>query len=140
MMPGPNNDASAALVSPTLRNDIASFFNSLHHFALVDHSLRTRFQVTLVGINKAPLSVQHESLAIWVKDTHTEKRHEFVIDRVPSSQLDDENRFSIFSQFPSSQTVIKGIEKALRNKFIITTQIEAEADLETIDSVNAFNG
>ena len=120
VMPTPNSDAFTALLSPTLRNDIGSFVNSHHHFAKFDQNLRSRFLVSLVGID-------HEALSIWVRDTHTEKHHEFVVEHTPPPRLDNDGKFSAFSRYRDSQSVLDGIQKAIYNEStFITTQIDSE--------------
>lgn len=124
-MAGPDNDPFASLLSPSLRNDIASFVSSFYYFAkstrTPEYSLQNRFVVTLVGLNKAGFPAQHESIAIWVLDKRTLRNHEFVIERGPSKHSYT-SRFSIFSQFPSSQTVFESIQRAIQNMRSLTTQ------------------
>ena len=130
VMPTPNSDAFAALLSPTLRNDIGSFVNSLHHFAKFDQNYRSRLLVTAIGIEKASLPAQHESLSVWVRDTDTVERHEFVVERTPSGQLDNDGRFSAFSLYKNSTSVVEKIQDALNNRHtVIMTQ--GEPDTET---------
>src|SRR5271156_1520058 len=83
-MLGPDSDIFHTLLSPTLHNDIASFVGSHYQFALLSTEplfhLQSRFLVTTIGLNKAGMPAQHESLAIWVKDKITLKTHEFIIE------------------------------------------------------------
>ena len=117
-MAGPNQDIFATLLSPTVRNDIASFVSSHYQFALSSDqptfSLQSRFLVKIVGLNKAGMPVQHESFTIWVFDEVTCKQHEFVLERVPSD-CSYTSRFSIFSKFPASEAVLNSIQKAIHN-------------------------
>lgn len=124
-MAGPDRDAFSTLLSPTVRNDTASFVASHYQFALSSNhsafSLQSRFLVKVIGLNKAGMPVQHESLAIWVFDKVTLKHHEFIIDRVPSDQS-CASRFSAFIHFPASDTVLESIQKAIHNMRSITSQ------------------
>ena len=145
IMQGPNQDSLATLTSATMRNDILSFVTSHHMFARLapdTYSLKTRFLVTRVGLNKAGFPVEHESLTVWVEDKKQSQASglrlkEFVIERAPSrhSQAD---RFSAFSQFPESQSVLDSIQKALDNvrsrsadavEFICGTKSDSETDM-----------
>ena len=130
VMPTPNSDAFAALLSPTLWNDIRSFVNSLHHFAKFNQNYHSRLLVTTIRIEKASLPAQHKSLSVWVRDTNTEKQHEFVVERTPSGQLDNDGRFSAFSLYKNSMSVMEKIQDTLNNQHtVIMTQ--GEPDTET---------
>jgi hypothetical protein len=124
-MPGPNQDPFEILHSPVSLNNIDSFVASHHQFALSSRqpsfSLQSRFLVTIIGLNKAGMPVQHESFAVWVLDKVTLKRHEFIIERVPSDRSYT-SRFSMFSQFPASQNVLDSIQKAIHNMRSMTAQ------------------
>ena len=122
---GPDKDIFATHLSPTLRNDIASFVNSHYRFAQLSHqpnfSLQSRFMVTGVGLNKAGMPAKQESLAIWVVDKITLKTHEFVIERVPSDGT-YAPRISTFIQCPDSQAVLASIESAIGNMRTMSSQ------------------
>jgi len=124
-MAGPNQDIFTTLLSPKLRNDIASFIASHYQFALSTNqaffALQSRFLVTNIGINKAGMPAQHESFALWVFDRVTFARHEFVIECVPSDHS-YASRFSAFSQCPDSQSVLDSIQKAIHNIQSMTAQ------------------
>jgi hypothetical protein len=117
-MPGPHEDVFSTQLSSSVRNDIASyvsslFLNSLHSRQPL-HSLQSRFTVISIGINKDGMPVQHESLAVWVKDSNTFEVHEFVIQRVPS-ELSHSARFNLFCQDEDSPKVLESIERAIKN-------------------------
>lgn len=115
------DDIFSTLLSSTVHNDISSFVGSYFNFALLLNqplfSLQACFVVTIIGLNKASLPAQHESLAIWVIDKHTLKMHKFTIERTPSDH--DRNpayypvRFSTFCKFPDSETVVESIRYAI---------------------------
>ena len=84
------------------------------------YALQHRFPVDAIGINKARLPAQHESLAIWVSDQKTLKHHKFVIERVPSDRS-YASRFTAFSQCPDSKTILTSIEDAVQNMRSNTT-------------------
>jgi hypothetical protein len=127
-MAGPDSEAFASHLNPTLRNDIASFVSTFYISAKSTHdpkdSLLNRFKVTSIGINKAGSFSQHESLAVWVLDEKTSIQHEFVVERGPSKHS-HASRFAIFTQFPQSHTVLESIRKAISNMRGLTSQ---EAD------------
>jgi hypothetical protein len=143
MSSGPKDDKFDTLLSSTVRSNIALFVCSFFQFARTSsdpsYSLQHRFLVTSIGINKSSVRVQHESLAIWVLDKVTLKRHEFIIERVPSHRS-YESRFSAFSQFPKSEKVLDSIQKALSNMRSLSNQVaeslctarEADPEPETI--------
>jgi hypothetical protein len=115
MMNGPNQDGFAALMSSHLHNDITSFV-SAHYLSAKASSeptiaLKYCFKVTKIGIHKAKLPAQHESLLLWVRDDDTLLDHEFVIERIPSDQASPSRsaRFERFSQDPNSQDVLESI-------------------------------
>jgi hypothetical protein len=124
-MAGPQNDPFAALLRPTLRNDIGSFVSSFFMSAkstiTPEFSLHSRFMVTLIGINKANSASQHESVAVWVVDSVTQERHEYVVERVPSKDS-YASRFAIFSNFPSHETVLESLKNAINNMRTLTSK------------------
>lgn len=137
-------DFANLIFSRSLQVNISLFVTSYYNFAQREPDLRSRFVVTLVGINKGPLP-GHEYLAIWVKDALSEKHHEFVIKRgvmlagrcEPCLDTDHDGKFSTFSRFPDSQTVLESIQKALRNKStVIMTQTETKTNSEKIPPTN----
>ena len=109
MMAGPNQDIFTTLLSPKLRNNIASFVASHYQFALSTNqafSLQSRFLVTNISINKAGMPAQHGSFTLWVFDKVTLERHKFFIKCVPSNRS-YASRFSAFSQISLSLTASK---------------------------------
>ena len=83
-MTNPHPDIFDTLLSSSISSDIALFVESHCQFAMATnepaYALQHRFPVDAIGINKARLPAQHESLAIWVSDQKTLKHHEFVIE------------------------------------------------------------
>jgi len=124
-MPGPDPDPFQALHGSFGLNDITSFVACHYNFALTSNhpafSLNSRFPVKTIGLNKAGMPVQHESFAVWVFDKVTNKRLEFIIERVPSD-TSYTTRFSVFSGFSDSQRVLDSIQSALRNMRSMTAQ------------------
>src|SRR6202789_3690961 len=116
----PDKEIFSSLLSPTVHNDIASFVASHYHFAIYSdeplYSLQSRFIVTRIGLNKAGMPAQHESLGIWVRDRHTLKDHDFIIERAPAHHSYAE-KFANFSFFPEKerQKVLEAIQKALQS-------------------------
>ena len=143
-MLGPNKDIFATLLSPTVRNDIASFVGSHYQFAILSHeplfSLQSRFIVTVVGLNKAVMPTQHESIAIWVLDKDTLKTHEFIIERVPGLSLDCSSRFSLFSQFAAIQRVLDSIQCAINNMLSISASESTQTEMDSIPLLPLTNG
>lgn len=130
--PGPNSDRFLRLLN--LRGCIhVELFVYVHYSLALDsrrdntpnpsYSLQQRFLVTHIGLREARLPTEHESLALWVKDTETQKMHELVIKRHPSD-LSRADRFSAFSRFPESQTVLDTIQKAINNMRCQTSEVE----------------
>ena len=124
-MPGPKLDIFDTLLSPDMHSDIASFVDRHYQCALLSnepsHSMQARFSVTFVGLNKAGMPAQHESIAIRVIDTMTDKKHEFIIERNPSDRS-HASRFSSFCSFPQSEAVLDSLQAAVRNMRLLTTQ------------------
>jgi len=147
-MSGLDNDVFATFLLPTLRNDIASFVNSHYRFALISnqpsYSLQSRFVVTKIGVNKAGMPSEHESLAIWVVDMITDKTHEFVIERAPSDRS-FASRFSTFIRNPDSQAVLVSIQSAIsRMRTLSSDAAESifaalNAEMDTIPLVPLTN-
>ena len=112
-MTNPHPDIFDTLLSSSISSDIALFVESHRQFAMVTnepaYALQHRFPVDAIGINKAGLPAQHESLAIWVSDRKTLKHHEFVIEQVPSD-WSYTSRFAAFSQCPDSKMILTSIE------------------------------
>lgn len=122
-MPGPKNPFET-LHSPNCYTDLESFVNSYHLAAKTSDqpsSNLSRCVVKIIGLNKAGLPVEHESFVMWVYDTVTHQEHEFIVERVPSDRSYT-FRFSLFSHFPASQTVLDSIHKAIRNMRALTAQ------------------
>jgi hypothetical protein len=117
-MAGPDNDPFASQLRPTLRSDIETFTASIYVSATSTsdptYSLQHRFVVTLIGLNKAGYPAEHESIAIWVLDKKTLEKHEYVIERGPSKHSYT-SRFSAFSQYRLSGSVVDSIQKAILN-------------------------
>jgi hypothetical protein len=147
-----NHDDFATLASANVRGDISLYLASYFRFARSSnaplYSLQSRLIVTVIGINKAGMPVQHESLALWVFDKITLQQHEFVIERMPSRR-NYISRLLLFSQFPSSEEVLNSIERAVRNMRSMTTQAadslfaaikaEAKAEEETLPLLPLIN-
>ena len=117
---GPHNDIFGTFLGPTLQNDVGSFVERHYHCALLSKqplvSLRSRFLVTAIGLNKIGMPSQHESFAVWVLDKETGETHECTIERVPSDRS-FHTRFGAFSRFiPSlaSDSVLESLQKAIR--------------------------
>ena len=114
-----DHDLFATLLSPTMRNDIRSFVDRHLQSALLSQerrfSLQSRFCVTLIGLKKARMPDEHESLAIWVYDKYKLSHHEFVMECVPAPGLSYASQFSIFCSFPRSDEVLNSLTMALRN-------------------------
>ena len=72
--------------------------------------------MSLVGID-------YEAL----RDMHTEKHHEFVVEHTPPPRLDNDGKFSTFSRYRDSQSVLDGIQKAIYNEstFITTSDCKS---------------
>jgi len=132
-MSNQQDDVYSTLLSPTLRNDIASFVGSHFQFALLSpqplYALQHRLQVILVGLNKAGMPAQHESFAIWVRDRVTNKCHEFIIERAPSEQRPPKPsaRFSLFSNSSDSPAILETIRKAITNTMRYATSEAADS-------------
>jgi len=108
----PSTEPFATLLRQSVRNDTASFVST--HFQDAQrtsdplHHLRTRFLVTLIGVNKASTIIKHESLGVWIVDKDTGRRHTFTIDRTPSSRS-HAAAFKFFSECPESEEVLNSI-------------------------------
>ena len=102
--------------------------------------LQSRFIVTVVGLNKAVMPTQHESIAIWVLDKDTLKTHEFIIERVPGLSLDHSSRFSLFSQFAASQRVLDSIQCAINNMLSISASESTQTEMDSIPLLPLTNG
>src|SRR3981189_944298 len=70
-----NPDIFDTLLSSLVRSDIALFVESHRQFALATNepafALQKRFSVDAIGINKAGMPAEHESVAIWISDLKT---------------------------------------------------------------------
>ena len=125
-MSGPSSDPFDSLLNPNIRNDISSFVASYYNFSLLSirplYYLQTRLRVTAIGLNKAGMPVEHESLAVWVTDDVTHQNHEFVIERMPS-KIAHSDRFSTFCKFPDSDDVLKSITTVIRKMKSMTSQV-----------------
>jgi hypothetical protein len=121
-----NQDSFINLLSYPMRNDMASFVDRQFQAALLSqeglHSLQDRFCVSLIGLNKAGMPTEHESLAIWVYDRTNLQRYEYVIERVPAPGPSYASRFASFSTFPKSEEVLRSLTRALRNMRSLSTE------------------
>jgi hypothetical protein len=130
-MNGPDQDIFAALMSSQVHNDITSFVSAHHKYAQLSSqptvALQYRFNVIMIGVNKAKLPAQHESLVLWVRDNTTLVNHEFVIERVPSNHAYS-SRFTSFSQSSESQLVLDTIKKSTKNIAALAASISCTDD------------
>ena len=133
-----STDPFASLLTPTLRNDTGSFVENFFRLALYGTnqpllSLRSRFVVVLVGVNKAGTTFRHESFSVWAYDNVEHKDLLFVIERTPSNRKHAAN-FVLFSQCPGSEAVLKSIQQALQGVRSLTTKATTDA-LQTLPAM-----
>jgi hypothetical protein len=121
-MPGPNEDAfatllSPSLLSPSLRSNLHIIVDSYFRFSTfandVSFTLLERFSVKKIGLKKASTTIQHESICIWAEDSATSKKHEFIVERVPSDVSESNPRLGLAAFFdsPFHETILESIKK-----------------------------
>ena len=67
------------------------------------------------------MPARRESFAVWVLDNKTGSTHEYIIEHVPSDRS-FLPRFSVFSRFPASESVLNSLERAIGTMRSITSR------------------
>ncbi len=115
-----DEDPFSSFLDPSLRSNPKQFVGTYFQLAKVSddpkHALYERHNVSIVGINKATGSPQHESLTVSVDDGDTGNNHLFIIERNASIRsVKDNVMFESFIASPDSKSVLESIQQALQD-------------------------